>query len=185
MCWNLKAENQLKKISTSYNHALITTWCELILGLHIFMGYSFVYDFWISRIWWETQRRFPLDTNLTKWLSKCEDSLLEGKEKIQLYGVMMMRCIIKKHKMKQEMEKMTEWKREDEEIRNDYGVRNHATCKGRRLQDEWWRASTWNAQTLKIRPKDNRRLSSLNTLTEFLFYSKYNVWNTWGKTLYL
>jgi len=50
---------------------------------------------------------------------------------------MMMRCIIKKHKMKQEMEKMTEWKREDEEIRNDYGVRNHATCKGRRLQDEW------------------------------------------------
>jgi len=33
----------------------------------------------------KTERRFPLDTNLTKWLSKCECSLLEDKEKIQLY----------------------------------------------------------------------------------------------------
>jgi len=29
----------------------------------------------------------PLDTNLTKWLSKYEGSLLESKEKTQLYGV--------------------------------------------------------------------------------------------------
>jgi len=28
-----------------------------------------------------TLRRFPLDTNLTKWLSKCEGSLQKGKEK--------------------------------------------------------------------------------------------------------
>jgi len=28
-----------------------------------------------------TQRRSPLHTNLTKWLSKCEGSLLEAKEK--------------------------------------------------------------------------------------------------------
>jgi len=32
------------------------------------------------------QRRFPLDTNLTKWLSKCEDSLLKDKDNTQLYG---------------------------------------------------------------------------------------------------
>jgi len=32
-------------------------------------------------------KKFPLDTNLTKWLSKCEGSLLEGKQKTQLYGV--------------------------------------------------------------------------------------------------
>jgi len=33
-----------------------------------------------------TQRRCPLDTNLTKWLSKCEGSVLEGKEKSTIYG---------------------------------------------------------------------------------------------------
>jgi len=37
--------------------------------------------FVLSRIWLESQRIFTLDTNLTKWLSKCECSLLEGKEK--------------------------------------------------------------------------------------------------------
>ena len=31
-----------------------------------------------------TQRRSPLNTNLTKWLSKCEGSLLKGKRKIQV-----------------------------------------------------------------------------------------------------
>ena len=31
-------------------------------------------------------KKISLDTNLTKWLSKCEGSLLEGKEKTQLYG---------------------------------------------------------------------------------------------------
>ena len=35
---------------------------------------------------WETQRRSPLDTNLTKWLSKCEGSLLEGTKKNTIYG---------------------------------------------------------------------------------------------------
>ena len=33
-----------------------------------------------------TQKRSPLDRNLTKWLSKCEGSLLKGKGKIQVYG---------------------------------------------------------------------------------------------------
>jgi len=48
----------------------------------------FIYGFFIlNRIWWETQRRFPLDTNLTTWLSKYEGSLLEDKEKTQSYGV--------------------------------------------------------------------------------------------------
>jgi len=50
---------------------------------------------------------------------------------------MMMRCGIKEHKMKQEMEKMIEWKRKDEEIGDAYGVRNHATWKVREFQDEW------------------------------------------------
>ena len=64
----------------------IISWCELILSC-TFYELHFVYGFWfLSRKWWETQRRFPLDTNLTKWLSKCEGSLLEGKEKTQLYG---------------------------------------------------------------------------------------------------
>jgi len=39
--------------------------------------------------------------------------------------------------MKQEMEKMTKWKRKDEKIRDAYGVRNHATWRWRRIQDEW------------------------------------------------
>jgi len=30
-------------------------------------------------------KKFSLDMNLTNWLSKCEDSLLEGKEKTQLW----------------------------------------------------------------------------------------------------
>jgi len=53
-------------------------------------------SFCFSRIWWETQRRFLLDTYLTKWLSKCEGSLLEGKEKNN-YGLMMNKCEIKEH----------------------------------------------------------------------------------------
>jgi len=37
-------------------------------------------------LWFEIQRRSPLDTNLTKWLSKCEGSLLEDKGKNSIYG---------------------------------------------------------------------------------------------------
>ena len=65
---------------------LMHSWCELILELHIFMGFTLFISFCLGRIWWETQRRLQLDTDLTKWLSKCEGSLLEGKEKTQLYG---------------------------------------------------------------------------------------------------
>jgi len=51
-----------------------------------------------------TQRRFLLDTNLTKWLSKCEGSLLEGKEKTQ-YGDYDDECKLgkwKEHKLKKD-----------------------------------------------------------------------------------
>jgi len=51
-----------------------------------------------------TLRRFPLNTNLTKWLSKCEGSLQKDKEKNT-------RAKIKEHKMKQGMKNMTEWKK--------------------------------------------------------------------------
>ena len=37
-----------------------------------------------------TQRRFPLDTNLTKWLSKCEGSFLENKREKHNIKVEMM-----------------------------------------------------------------------------------------------
>jgi len=49
---------------------------------------------------------------------------------------------------------------------------NHATWNGGRFQDEWWRAATWSAQTLKIRPKKESTQVLLNTLAEFLFYFK-------------
>jgi len=35
--------------------------------------------------------------NLTKWLSKCEGSVLEGKEKTRSYVLMMKRCGIKEY----------------------------------------------------------------------------------------
>jgi len=61
-------------------------WCELILDYFIldvtlYLDWDFFSNYKVR-----TQRRFPLDTNLTKWLSKCEGSLLEGKGKIQEYG---------------------------------------------------------------------------------------------------
>jgi len=47
-----------------------------------------------------TLRKFPLDTNLTKWLSKYEGSLQKGKEKKQLYGDDDVHCGKYKHEMK-------------------------------------------------------------------------------------
>ena len=45
-----------------------------------------------------TLRRSPLDTNLTKWLSKCEGSLHKSKRKRQLQGEHdANRCKIKEH----------------------------------------------------------------------------------------
>jgi len=35
-----------------------------------------------------TLGKFPLDTNLTKWLSKCEDAFHKGGDKKTLYGDM-------------------------------------------------------------------------------------------------
>jgi len=33
-----------------------------------------------------TLGKFPLDTNLTKWLSRCEGAFYKGKNKKTLYG---------------------------------------------------------------------------------------------------
>jgi len=52
-----------------------------------FMVTLCLWVFVLGKIWWETQRIFPLDTNLTKWLSKCEGSFLKGKEKNTIYMV--------------------------------------------------------------------------------------------------
>jgi len=71
--------------------------------------------FTLSKICWETQRRFPLDTNLTKWLSKCEGSLLHGKRKTQLYGEMMMRCENLKQYKRSSNKIMTEGERGKQE----------------------------------------------------------------------
>ena len=46
-----------------------------------FIGCSLFKIFYLE-IMVRTLRRFPLDTNLTKWLSKCEGSLQKGKEKM-------------------------------------------------------------------------------------------------------
>jgi len=35
-----------------------------------------------------TLGKFPLDTNLTKWLSRCESAFHKGKDKKILYGDM-------------------------------------------------------------------------------------------------
>ena len=47
----------------------------------------------------------------------------------------------------------------------------HATWSGGRLQDEWWRVATWNAQTPKIRPtkREHSRLTQHFDKVSFLF----------------
>jgi len=57
-----------------------------------------------------TQRRFSLDTNLTKWLSKCEGSLLKAKEKAHNMLIMMMCCGIERHNKETIKIKEIEWK---------------------------------------------------------------------------
>ena len=52
-----------------------------VLDVTLYLDWDFFINYKVR-----TQRRSPLDTNLTKWLSKCETSLLEGKGKIQEYG---------------------------------------------------------------------------------------------------
>jgi len=52
-----------------------------------------------------TLRRSPLDTNLTKWLSKCEGSLHKSKRKRQLQGEHdANRCGIKEHEKETQIE---------------------------------------------------------------------------------
>jgi len=43
-----------------------------------------------------TLGKFPLDTNLTKWLSRCEGAFHKGKDKMTLYGSMYAIVEIKK-----------------------------------------------------------------------------------------
>jgi len=150
-----------------------------------FMGYSFVYEFWDYQLWWETQRRFPLNTNLTKWLSKYEGALQEGKEKTQVLWLSWWRCGNKRHEKKHKMMKKAKhkwikvWKNgvrkrkekhKGEELRDAYAIMNHATWKGRRLQDKCWRAATWSAQTPKIRPNfEETKLTKHYCRVSFLF----------------
>ena len=84
------------------------TWVMLMwvdFRITYFMGHSFVYEFWDYQLWWETQRRFPLDMNLTKWLSKCEGALLKGKEKTQVWWLWWWRCGNERHENKHKMMK--------------------------------------------------------------------------------
>ena len=52
---------------------------------------------------------------------------------------------------------------------------DHTTWKGVNFQDEWWRSPLEEHYTHKIRPKEESIQDSLNTLTKFLFYLKFNV----------
>jgi len=52
-------------------------------------------------------RRFPMDTNLTKWLSKCEGSLQKGKEKKTI-----IRCKMVQRKLRQGISKEEEQSKE-------------------------------------------------------------------------
>jgi len=65
-----------------------------------------------------TLKRSPLDTNLTKWFSKCEVSLHKSKRKRQLQGEYdANRCGIKEHG-KQNQIRIVEWKNERKQEHN-------------------------------------------------------------------
>jgi len=65
-----------------------------------------------------TLRRSPLDTNLTKWLSKREGSLHKSKRKRQLQGEYdANRCEIKEHGKESQI-RIAEWKNETKQEHN-------------------------------------------------------------------
>ena len=65
-----------------------------------------------------TLRRSPLDTNLTKWLSKCEGSLHKSKRNKQLQGEYDgNRCEIKEHEKENQI-RIVEWKNETKQEDN-------------------------------------------------------------------
>ena len=89
---------------------------------------------------------------------------------------MMMRC---------EIEEQNEINIIDEEIKRCLWKYESCNMEGEETSDKWWRAITWSAQTPKIRPKILEYLDSINTSAKLFFYSKWNLWNTLVKALYL
>ena len=71
------------------------------------------------------------------------------------------------------------------EAYSENGEDDHATWKVGKSKISEGKAATWNALTLKIRPKSFRRQSSLIPQAEFLYYIQNLGENTWGKTPYL
>jgi len=66
----------------------------------------------------KTLRRSPLDTNLTKWLSKCECLLHKSKRKRQLQGEYDANwCRIKEHEKENQI-RIVEWKNEAKQEHN-------------------------------------------------------------------
>ena len=66
-----------------------------------------------------TLRRSPLDTNLTKWLSKCEGSLHKSKSKRQLQGEHdANRCEIKEREKESQIELPNGYKETKQEHKN-------------------------------------------------------------------
>jgi len=81
-------------------------------------------------------RRSPLDTNLTKWLSKCEGSLHKSKRKRQLKGEYDAdSCGIKEHRKESKI-RITKWKNETKQEHNTRVKWNHATWSVVGLQDK-------------------------------------------------
>ena len=141
---------------------------NLILNVTLYLDWYFFSNYKVR-----TQRRSPLDTNLTKWLNKCEGSLLEGKGKIQEYGDWwwMEKCKRawkekqehnenqidkgwkqehKNTKIKGIMERMEEMK-ERKSLCDGREV-DHATWSVVFLQDKCWWSPLESSQTLKMRP---------------------------------
>ena len=79
------------------------------------------------------------------------------------------------------MEKEMRWRK----LMVKNGQDDHATWRVGNSKISEGITATWNAHTLKIRPKTFRRQSSLITQVEFLYYIQNLGENTWGNTPYL
>ena len=97
-----------------------------------------------------TLRRSPLDTNLTKWLSKCEGWLHKSKRKRQLQGEYdANKCEIKEHGKENQI-RIVECKNETKQEHNTKsksGMTNGRREEGRRNLMWWiWEREhvTWN-----------------------------------------
>ena len=154
--------------------SLVVVWCELILDCFIldvtlYLDWDFFSNYKVI-----TQRWSPLDTNLTKWLSKCEGLFLEDKGKIQEYGDWRWRAKCKRAwKEKQEHNENQidkGWKQEHKNTqingimeRMEEVKERKSLCDGREvdhttwsvvfLQDKCWWTPLESSQTLKMRAK--------------------------------